>query len=152
MRDYLLHPGGRTLAGRSGRRRRRSNLRAEANLADERFTVAGLYLLAATVNGSDAEFRLLEDIAAHRQGPLAEISRLIAIGSRTKDAKTLLAGGELAATLELDAVEARCMALAVDFARQDGDPRPPGQPRPGWTSWLPPSPTCPSCPAAAARC
>ncbi|WP_432245822.1 LuxR C-terminal-related transcriptional regulator [Arthrobacter sp. G.S.26] len=96
-------------------------LAAEANLADERFTVAGLYLLAATVNGSDPEFRLLEDIAAHRQGPLAEVSRLIAIGSRTKDAKTLLAGGEIAATLELEAVEARCMALAVDFARQDGD-------------------------------
>jgi len=43
------------------------------------------------------------------------------VGSRTKDAKTLLAGGELAATLELDAVEARCMALAVDYARQAGD-------------------------------
>jgi DNA-binding CsgD family transcriptional regulator len=86
------------------------------------FTVAGLNLLAATVNGSDADFRLLEDIAAHRQGPLAEVSRLIAVGSRTKDAKTLLAAGELAGTLELDAVEARCMALAVDFARQDGDP------------------------------
>jgi DNA-binding CsgD family transcriptional regulator len=52
---------------------------------------------------------------------LAEVSRLIAAGSRTKDAKTLLAAGELAATLELDAVEARCMALAVDFARQEGD-------------------------------
>jgi DNA-binding NarL/FixJ family response regulator len=86
-----------------------------------RFTLAGIHLLAATVNGSDADFRLLEEIADHRQGPLAEVSRLIAVGSRTKDAKTLLAGGELAATLELDAVEARCMALAVDFARQDGD-------------------------------
>ncbi|MFJ5977431.1 LuxR C-terminal-related transcriptional regulator [Pseudarthrobacter oxydans] len=86
-----------------------------------RFTLAGINLLAATVNGSDADFRLLEEIAGHRQGPLAEISRLIAVGTRTKDAKTLLAGGELAATLELDAVEARCMALAVDFARQDGD-------------------------------
>ncbi|UEL29661.1 LuxR family transcriptional regulator [Pseudarthrobacter sp. L1SW] len=86
-----------------------------------RFTLAGINLLAATVNGSDADFRLLEDLAGHRQGPLAEVSRLIAVGSRTKDARTLLSGGELAATLELDAVEARCMALAVDFARQDGD-------------------------------
>jgi DNA-binding NarL/FixJ family response regulator len=83
--------------------------------------MAGIYLLAATVNGSDADFRFLEEIGGHRQGPLAEVSRLIAVGSRTKDAKALLAGGELAATLELDAVEARCMALAVDFARQDGD-------------------------------
>ncbi|MGO4236700.1 LuxR C-terminal-related transcriptional regulator [Pseudarthrobacter sp. YAF2] len=94
---------------------------ARANLEAGRYTVAGIYLLAATVNGSDADFRLLEEIAGHRHGPLAEVSRLIAVGSRTKDAKALLAGGELAATLELDAVEARCMALAVDFARQVGD-------------------------------
>ena len=94
---------------------------ARRNLEVGRNTVAGIYLLAATVNGSDADFRLLEEIAGHRQGPLAEVSRQIAVGSRTKDAKALLAGGEIAATLELDAVEARCMALAVDFARHDGD-------------------------------
>ena len=94
---------------------------ARRNMAAGRWTIAGISLLAATVNGSDADFRLLEEIAGHRQGPLAEISRLTALGSRTKDAKALLAGAELAATLELDAVEARCMALAVDFARQDGD-------------------------------
>ncbi|NUT70767.1 LuxR family transcriptional regulator [Pseudarthrobacter sp. C4D7] len=94
---------------------------ARRNVEAGRHTLAGMYLLAATVNGSDADFRLLEDVAGHRQGPLAEVSRLIALGSRTKDAKVLLAGGELAATLELDAVEARCMALAVDFARQEGD-------------------------------
>jgi DNA-binding CsgD family transcriptional regulator len=94
---------------------------AQRNIKAGSYTLAGISLLAATVNGSDADFRLLEDIAGHRQGPLAEVSRLVAVGSRTKDAKTLLAAGELAATLELDAVEARCMALAVDFARQDGD-------------------------------
>ena len=94
---------------------------ARQDMEAGRFTLAGISLLAATVNGSDADFRLLEELAGHRQGPLAEISRLVAVGTRTKDAKTLLAGGELAATLELDAVEARCMALAVDFARQDGD-------------------------------
>ncbi|WP_457949112.1 LuxR C-terminal-related transcriptional regulator [Pseudarthrobacter sp. alpha12b] len=94
---------------------------ARRNVEAGRHTVAGMYLLAATVNGSDTDFRLLEEIAGRRQGPLAEVSRLIAVGSRTKDAKVLLSGGELAATLELDAVEARCMALAVDFARQDGD-------------------------------
>ena len=56
-----------------------------------------------------------------RQGKLAEISRLVAVGSRTKDAKVLLEGAHLAAELELDAVEARCVALAVDFARHAGD-------------------------------
>ena len=52
-----------------------------------RFTLAGISLLGATVNGTDADFRLLEQVAGQRQGPLAEISRLIAVGSRTKDAK-----------------------------------------------------------------
>ncbi|MEW9872387.1 LuxR C-terminal-related transcriptional regulator [Arthrobacter sp. HS15c] len=94
---------------------------ARRNIDAGRFTVAGISLLGATVNGTEADFRLLEQVAGQRQGPLAEIARLIAVGSRTKDAKTLLAGGELAATLELDAVEARCMALAVDYARQAGD-------------------------------
>jgi DNA-binding NarL/FixJ family response regulator/tetratricopeptide (TPR) repeat protein len=94
---------------------------ARQNIAAGRYTIAGISLLGATVNGTEADFRLMEEVAGHRQGPLAEISRLIAVGSRTKDARTLLAGGELAATLELDAVEARCMALAVDYARQAGD-------------------------------
>ncbi|TAP44415.1 LuxR C-terminal-related transcriptional regulator [Arthrobacter sp. S39] len=94
---------------------------ARRNIDAGRFTVAGISLLGATVNGTEADFRLLEQVAGQRQGPLAEIARLIAVGSRTKDAKTLLTGGELAATLELDAVEARCMALAVDYARQAGD-------------------------------
>jgi DNA-binding CsgD family transcriptional regulator len=94
---------------------------ARRDIATGTFTLAGISLLGATVNGTEADFRLMEQVAGHRQGPLAEISRLIAVGSRTRDAKTLLAGGELAATLELDAVEARCMALAVDYARQAGD-------------------------------
>jgi DNA-binding CsgD family transcriptional regulator len=95
---------------------------ARRDIAAGRYTLAGISLLGATVHGTEADFRLLEEVAGHRQGPLAEISRLIAVGTRTHDAKILLAGGELAATLELDAVEARCMALAVDFARQAGDP------------------------------
>jgi DNA-binding NarL/FixJ family response regulator len=95
---------------------------ARRDIAAGRYTLAGIGLLGATVQGTEADFRLLEEVAGHRQGPLAEISRLIAVGTRTHDAKTLLAGGELAATLELDAVEARCMALAVDYARQAGDP------------------------------
>lgn len=95
---------------------------ARRDIAAGRYTLAGISMLGATVHGTEADFRLLEEVAARRQGPLAEISRLIAVGTRTRDAKTLLAGAELAATLELDAVEARCMALAVDYARQAGDP------------------------------
>ncbi|KRE59134.1 LuxR family transcriptional regulator [Arthrobacter sp. Soil736] len=94
---------------------------ARRDIAAGRYTLAGISLLGATVNGTDDDFRLLEEVAGHRQGKLAEISRLIAVGSRTKDAKVLLEGAHLAAELELDAVEARCVALAVDFARHSGD-------------------------------
>ncbi|XAS67939.1 helix-turn-helix transcriptional regulator [Micrococcaceae bacterium Sec5.7] len=94
---------------------------ARQDIAHGRYTKAGISLLGATVNGTDEDFRLLEEVAAHRQGALAELSGLIGRGSRTKGAKVLLTAGALAATLELDAVEARCMALAVDFARQAGD-------------------------------
>ncbi|WP_426998652.1 LuxR C-terminal-related transcriptional regulator [Pseudarthrobacter sp. N5] len=100
---------------------RRLMAAARRHMAEGRYTLAGISLLGATVNGTDEDFRLLEEVAGHRQGPLAETSGLIARGTRTKDAKILLAGAELAASLELDAVEARCVALAVDFARQAGD-------------------------------
>ncbi|MBT1002455.1 helix-turn-helix transcriptional regulator [Paenarthrobacter sp. DKR-5] len=86
-----------------------------------RWTTAGISLLGATVPGTEEEFRLIEEVAAHRQGPLAELGRLVALGSRTKKAKVLLEAGEAARALSLDAVEARCMALAVDYARDAGD-------------------------------
>lgn len=117
--DFCADMAGRWLGENDAVTRLKESTRR--NIDAGRFTVAGISLLGATINGTDAEFRLLEQVAGQRQGPLAEISRLIAVGSRTKDAKTLLSGGELAATLELDAVEARCMALAVDYARQAGD-------------------------------
>jgi DNA-binding CsgD family transcriptional regulator len=94
---------------------------ARQDIAAGLYTRAGISLLGATVNGSEEDFRLLEYAAGHRQGPMAEMSRLIAVGSRTKNAKVLLSGAELAASMELDVVEARCMALAVDFARMSGD-------------------------------
>lgn len=62
----------------------------------------------------------MEDIAARRQGPLAELSGIIAVGSRKKDAGIMLEAAHLAASLELDAVQARCAALAFDFAKAAG--------------------------------
>ncbi|WP_457966378.1 LuxR C-terminal-related transcriptional regulator [Arthrobacter sp. D1-29] len=117
--EFCIDMAGRWLGDADAIARLKESARQD--IKEQRYTLAGISLLGATINGTEADFRLLEEVAGHRQGPLAEISRLIAIGSRTKDAKTLLAGGELAATLELDTVEARCMALAVDYARQAGD-------------------------------
>ena len=111
--DFCADMAGRWLNDTEAVNRLKESARRD--IAAGRYTLAGISLLGATVHGTEADFRLLEEVAGHRQGPLAEISRLIAVGTRTHDAKTLLAGGELAATLELDAVEARCMALAVDY-------------------------------------
>jgi DNA-binding NarL/FixJ family response regulator len=117
--DFCADMAGRWLGEPAASKRLVASARAD--IEQGRYTRAGISLLGGTVNGTDEEFRLLENVAAHRQGPLAEVSRLIAVGSRTKDAKVLLAGAELAASLELDAVEARCVALAVDYARAAGD-------------------------------
>ncbi len=93
---------------------------ADTHFRAGRYTLAGICMLGATVNGTAGEFQFLEDLADLRQGPLAELSRTIAVGSRTKDAAVLLTAAEQAAALELDAVQARCAALAFDFAKTAG--------------------------------
>ncbi len=93
---------------------------AERHFRNGLYTLAGICMLGATVNGTAKDFQFLEDIAGLRQGPLAELSRVVAVGSRKKDAVTMLEAAELAAALELDAVQARCAALAFDFAKAAG--------------------------------
>ncbi|MDQ0851130.1 DNA-binding NarL/FixJ family response regulator/tetratricopeptide (TPR) repeat protein [Arthrobacter sp. B3I9] len=93
---------------------------AEVHYQAGRFTLAGICMFGATVNGTAKDFTFMEEIAAKRQGPLAELSRVVAIGSRTKDAAVMLQAAELSASLELDAVQARCAALALDFAQAAG--------------------------------
>ncbi|MGO4492414.1 LuxR C-terminal-related transcriptional regulator [Arthrobacter sp. 2YAF22_2] len=93
---------------------------AERHFREGRYTLAGICMLGATVNGTAKDFQFMEEIAARRQGPLAELSRVVAVGSRKKDAVTMLEAADLAAELELDAVQARCAALAVTFARAAG--------------------------------
>ena len=93
---------------------------AEEHYRAGRYTLAGIFMLGATVNGTNKDFLFLEDIAALRQGPLAELSRIIAVGSRTKDPTVLMEAASQAAAMELDAVQARCAALAFDFAKAAG--------------------------------
>ncbi|MCU1548165.1 MAG: LuxR family transcriptional regulator [Arthrobacter sp.] len=93
---------------------------AEAHFRKGRYTLAGIFMLGATVNGTAKDFHFLEEISGLRQGPLAELSRTIAVGSRKKDAAIMLEGAEQAAALELNAVQARCAALAFDFAKAAG--------------------------------
>ncbi|WP_160667068.1 helix-turn-helix transcriptional regulator [Pseudarthrobacter sp. ATCC 49987] len=93
---------------------------AEEHYRAGRYTLAGISMLGATVNGTTKDFEFLEEIAAFRQGALAELSRTIAVGSRKKDAAIMLEAAGQAAAMELDAVQARCAALAFDFAKAAG--------------------------------
>ncbi|MEC5190372.1 MULTISPECIES: helix-turn-helix transcriptional regulator [unclassified Arthrobacter] len=93
---------------------------AEEHFQEHRYTLAGIFMLGATVSGNTKDFEFLEEIAALRQGPLAELSRTVAVGSRKKDAAIMLEAAAQAAVLELDAVQARCAALAFDFAKAAG--------------------------------
>ncbi|MFI2566257.1 LuxR C-terminal-related transcriptional regulator [Paenarthrobacter sp. NPDC018779] len=95
--------------------------KVQLDVAKQRFTTAGICLFGATVEGTDAEYRFLEDIAASRQGPLAKISGDLARGSLTRSSRSLLAAADAAAALDLLVVEARCVAMALDFARDAGE-------------------------------
>ncbi len=93
---------------------------AEAHYRAGRYTLAGICMFGATVNGTAKDFVFMEEIAGMRQGPLAELSRTVAVGSRKKDAAIMLEAAGQSAGLELDAVQARCAALAYDFAQAEG--------------------------------
>jgi DNA-binding CsgD family transcriptional regulator len=96
-----------------------------AKAADEesagRVTAAGIEVFGASVPGSEREFLWIERLAHRRQGPLAHLMAAVAVGSRRKDAEALLDAAEVAYGMELDALEARCAALALDFARDRSD-------------------------------
>ncbi|GAB4099089.1 hypothetical protein GCM10028789_12530 [Sinomonas halotolerans] len=94
---------------------------ARTDIAAGRWTMAGLKLVGATVGATDDELRLLEDVCGRRQGSLARLGLLLARGTRTGALEDLIAAGDLAAELELDALEARCVAVAIDAARDAGD-------------------------------
>jgi DNA-binding CsgD family transcriptional regulator/tetratricopeptide (TPR) repeat protein len=95
--------------------------RVTTDIEKQRFTTAGICLFGATVEGTDEEYRLLEEIADRRQGPLAQISGDLARGARNRSSKSLLAAADAAASLDLLVVEARCVAMALDFARDAGE-------------------------------
>jgi DNA-binding CsgD family transcriptional regulator/tetratricopeptide (TPR) repeat protein len=94
---------------------------AREDIANGRWNQAGVKLLGATVGAHTDDLRLLEDVCEHRQGQLAELALLLARGTRTGRLDDLTAAADLAAGLELDAVESRCTAVALDRAREMDD-------------------------------
>ncbi|WP_235780216.1 helix-turn-helix transcriptional regulator [Sinomonas notoginsengisoli] len=94
---------------------------ARGDIAHGRWAQAGIKLVGATVEGHSEDLRLLEEVCGHRQGQLAELGGLLARGTRTGSLEDLIAAADLAAGLELDALESRCAAVALDRAREAGD-------------------------------
>ncbi|WP_416404327.1 LuxR C-terminal-related transcriptional regulator [Arthrobacter sp. LFS091] len=117
--EFCAEMAGRWMGDRDVKQRLMARVRND--LENQRYTTAGICLFGATVEGTDEEYRLLEDIAGHRQGPLARISADLARGALNKSSKSMLAAADAASALELLVVEARCVAMALDFAREAGE-------------------------------
>ncbi|MEZ2389774.1 LuxR C-terminal-related transcriptional regulator [bacterium RCC_150] len=110
-RRWLKDPGAKQSLIDSARR----------DLEKGRITTASISLFGATVHGTEEELLLLEEVSSRRQGKMAAVNRMVAEGSRKKDPKMLLLAGSVAQELKLDAVESRCVVLALDIARESGD-------------------------------
>lgn len=89
-----------------------------------RYTLAAMSLFGATVvNGQEKYLRQLAEVAAQRQGPMAQLTATLAIACLEKDPVQALAAAKLAEELDLAAVESRCAVVGLDLARQAGHTR-----------------------------
>ncbi len=94
---------------------------ARADIDKGRFAFASMALFGGTVNGSDKGYELLEEVSLRRQGPMPSVNVALARSWRTRDAGQALKAAALARDLKLDAVESRCLVVALDFARENGE-------------------------------
>ncbi len=93
---------------------------AQEDLAAGRSTVAALSLFGASGSPRENDLALLASAAALGQGPMAELSRLLAHALLDQDAEQALRAAAVAEVLDLAAVELRCSLLALDLARSAG--------------------------------
>lgn len=93
---------------------------AQEDAAAGRYTLAYLSLFGASTSAREKDLELLESTAAMAQGPMAELSELVAQAFLDKDAEKALLAAEVAQSMELTAVELRCALLALDLARAAG--------------------------------
>ena len=93
---------------------------AQEDLAAGRPTVAALSLFGASGSPREKDLVLLASAAALGQGPMAELSGLLAHALLDQDAERALRAAAVAEALDLDAVELRCSLLALDLARSAG--------------------------------
>lgn len=96
---------------------------ALADVAEGRTTTASMSLFGATAYGARTQFELMGEVSGRRQGPMAELSVVLAHACVHKDSAEALVAAKLAQNLHLPAVESRCAVMALDFAREAGDSR-----------------------------
>ncbi|WP_077490269.1 LuxR family transcriptional regulator [Sinomonas mesophila] len=94
---------------------------AREDIRKERWTRAGVKLVGASVGAGEDVLELLEDVCTHRQGAFAKLGLLLARGSRTGSLPDLTGAADIAASLELDSLEARCVAVGIDCSRASED-------------------------------
>jgi len=91
------------------------------DIAKGRYTTASMTLFGGTVHATDKEYALLEEVSLRRQGPMPSINVALARSCRTHSAAKALEAADMARELNLDAVESRCVVLALDFAKEKGE-------------------------------
>ncbi|ALE05147.1 hypothetical protein AL755_06050 [Arthrobacter sp. ERGS1:01] len=93
---------------------------AATDIGKQRVTTASMSLFGGTVQASEKDYALLEEISLRRQGPMPNVVVALARSCRTRDPAAALEAAAIAQELKLDAVESRCAVVALDFAREQG--------------------------------
>lgn len=96
---------------------------ASEDMEQGRTTTASMHMFGGSINGTEEDFKLLIQASSRRQGPMGELNRRLGQACLDRDSEAALKAAKLAKSLELAAVESRCMVVAMEFARAEGDMR-----------------------------
>ncbi|MDJ0312347.1 LuxR C-terminal-related transcriptional regulator [Arthrobacter sp. H35-D1] len=96
-------------------------LAARSDMSRRQFSTATNLLFASVLHGSDKDHAMLEQAALQCQGPLARLAVVLSRAMASGDSELALSGADLAKEMGAGAAETRLTALAVDFARENGD-------------------------------
>lgn len=94
---------------------------AQGDMSKRQFSTATNLLFASVLHGADKDHAVLEQAALQCQGPLARLAVVLARALASGDSMLALSGADLAKEMGAGAAETRLTALAVDFARENGD-------------------------------
>lgn len=96
---------------------------AEIDVSQGRFSTASMNIFGAIATGSSEQYRYLAEISGSCQGPLAAVNTLLGRARESNSAALALEAADGARSLDLGAVEAHCVELAVQIAKAAGESR-----------------------------